>query len=94
LGSVVTIGDAAPVLQTAEHDLDAVAAPVAALVVSDRSLRDLRPGMQGWMWALANVAAPARKRRSFLLSLADSGRAGLLVLNDNVLAIMRARLQS
>jgi len=29
-------GDAAPILQTAERDLDAAAAPVAALVVSDR----------------------------------------------------------
>lgn len=33
--AVVASGDAAPILQTAEHDLDAAAAPVAALVVSD-----------------------------------------------------------
>src|SRR3546814_11553117 len=34
--SVVAGSDAAPVLQAAEHDLDAAAAPVPALVVSDR----------------------------------------------------------
>src|SRR3546814_2869080 len=33
---VVAGSDAAPVLQAAEHDLDAAAAPVPALVVSDR----------------------------------------------------------
>lgn len=32
---MVAGGDAAPVLAAAEHDLDAAAAPVAALVVSD-----------------------------------------------------------
>lgn len=34
--AVVASGDAAPIRQTAEHDLDAAARPVAALVVSDR----------------------------------------------------------
>ena len=34
--AVVASGDAAPVLQAAEHDRNAAAAPVATLVVSDR----------------------------------------------------------
>lgn len=40
------------------------------------------------------IAVPARKHRSILLRLADSGRAGLLMLNDNVLAIIRSCLQT
>ena len=34
--AIVAGGDAPPILEAAEHDLDAAAAPVAALVVSDR----------------------------------------------------------
>jgi hypothetical protein len=34
--SVVAGGDATPVFQAAEHDLDAAATPVAAFIVSDR----------------------------------------------------------
>jgi hypothetical protein len=38
------------------------------------------------VWALANKAADARKRRRFLLGLADNRRAGLRTLSANVLA--------
>ncbi len=41
----MTIAARAKAAKKAEHDLDAAAAPVAALVISDGSLRDRRSGM-------------------------------------------------
>ena len=43
---VVSRGDAPPVLEPAEHDLDAVPAFVAALIMFEGRLPCFRPGMQ------------------------------------------------
>ena len=46
---VATRRNPSPVLQSTEHDLDVVAAFVAALVVFDWLSERLRPGMQGFI---------------------------------------------
>ena len=55
---VVAGGNSAADLQSAEHDLDPVAAFVAALVVFDGpSPRYFRPGIQGFFNASLNQSA-------------------------------------
>lgn len=54
--SIVACGDAAPVLQAAEHDLDATAASVVALIVFDGEFRF--PGRNAGRYALFLGRAP------------------------------------
>ena len=55
--AIVAGGDAPPILEAAEHDLDAAAVPVAALVIPDRLVAG-SPTRDAWLDALCLESVP------------------------------------